>query len=95
LRCGGCGGDEGGKGGGKSGGGGEGCWVRLGGPARSFPPFFLVRQEIFSLSDGLTVSHTGQTSFRFFDTMEIAPPHDREIAFSFKRRLLKMREMAE
>ncbi len=27
-------------------------------------------------------------SFQFFDTLEIAPPHDHKIAFSFQRHLL-------
>jgi hypothetical protein len=67
----------------------------IGGPAHSFPSFFLFwweAEENFlfwpSPNSFFPTNRPAPNSRQFFDTMEIAPPHDREIAFSFQRRWL-------
>ncbi len=67
----------------------------IGGPAHSFPPFFLFQRETFSFLDGLTIScitinwtDEQQTASVFSKQWKLTPPHDCKIAFSFQRRWL-------
>jgi hypothetical protein len=67
----------------------------LGDLALFVPAIFLFWQETFSfsgwpnsISPNQKLDRQATNSFQFLDTMEIAPPHDCKILFSFQRRWL-------